>query len=128
MPYLMLLNAQNIPGEEWELGSDPLTVGRGEVTEIQLSDPRLSRQHFRVCNLDGAYVLEDLGSTGGTFLNDEPVTNALLKPGDLIRAGGSRFYFDVGMDTMLNVSADQFDVGNESMVGSFIKDLREDKK
>jgi pSer/pThr/pTyr-binding forkhead associated (FHA) protein len=122
MPYLILLNAQNLPGKEWELDSAPLTVGRGEQAKVQIADPRLSRLHFEVSCLNGNYQLTDLGSSGGTTLNDAAITSTTLKAGD------SRFYFDVGMDTMLDSSSAHNNAGNESMVGSFIRELRDDKK
>jgi pSer/pThr/pTyr-binding forkhead associated (FHA) protein len=72
-------------GVAYDLGHGA-TMGRGDV-EIQLDDPFASRQGHTL-------VLTDLGSTNGTYLNDEPLTGAQpLHPGDRIRIGDSEFTY-----------------------------------
>ena len=69
------------------------TLGRGDV-EIVLEDPFASSQHARIERQGGAVVLEDLGSTNGTYLNDELLRGPQpLHPGDRIRIGDSHFLF-----------------------------------
>src|ERR1700757_143087 len=63
------------------------TLGRGDV-EIQLDDPFASSHHARITRQGRALVIEDLGSTNGTYLNDEPLTGPQpLHQGDRIRMG-----------------------------------------
>ena len=70
------------------------TLGRGDV-EIVLEDPFASSQHARITPQGGTLVLEDLGSTNGTYLNEELVTGPQpLHPGDRVRIGDSRFVLD----------------------------------
>ena len=52
---------------------DGATLGRGDV-EIQLDDPFASSQHARISRQGHVLVIEDLGSTNGTYLNEEPLT------------------------------------------------------
>jgi hypothetical protein len=69
------------------------TLGRGEV-EIQLDDPFASSQHARITRQGRTLVLEDLGSTNGTYLNDDPVTGPQpLHDEDRIRIGDSEFVY-----------------------------------
>ena len=69
------------------------TLGRGDV-EIVLEDPFASGQHARIDPQGGVMVLEDLGSTNGTYLNEELLRGPQpLHPGDRIRIGDSRFVF-----------------------------------
>jgi FHA domain-containing protein len=69
------------------------TLGRGDV-EVVLEDPFASSQHARIESQGGAVVLEDLGSTNGTYLNDELLRGPQpLHPGDRIRIGDSHFVF-----------------------------------
>ena len=69
------------------------TLGRGDV-EIVLEDPFASSQHARIERQGGAVVLEDLGSTNGTYLNEELLRGPQpLHPGDRIRIGDSHFLF-----------------------------------
>jgi pSer/pThr/pTyr-binding forkhead associated (FHA) protein len=76
--------------------SSGATIGRGDV-EIVLEDPFASSQHARVEPQGGAVVLEDLGSTNGTFLNEELLRGPQpLHGGDRIRIGDSVFVFSSG--------------------------------
>jgi hypothetical protein len=79
-------------GARYDVGRGA-TLGRGDV-EIVLEDPFASSQHARVERQGGAVVLEDLGSTNGTYLNDELLRGPQpLHAGDRIRIGDSHFVF-----------------------------------
>ncbi|HWF35878.1 MAG TPA: FHA domain-containing protein [Solirubrobacteraceae bacterium] len=69
------------------------TLGRGDV-EIKLEDPFASSRHARISCQGHVVVIEDLGSTNGTYLNDQPLTGPQpLHDGDLIRIGDSEFSY-----------------------------------
>jgi pSer/pThr/pTyr-binding forkhead associated (FHA) protein len=69
------------------------TLGRGDV-EIVLEDPFASSQHARLEPQGGVTVIEDLGSTNGTYLNEELLRGPQpLHSGDRIRIGDSVFTF-----------------------------------
>jgi hypothetical protein len=73
--------------------SDGATLGRGDV-EIRLEDPFASTRHARIERQGTVIVLEDLGSTNGTYLNDEPLRGPQpLHHGDRIRIGDSEFSY-----------------------------------
>jgi hypothetical protein len=70
------------------------TLGRGDV-EIQIDDPFASSRHARISRQGHMLVIEDLGSTNGTYLNEEPLSGPQpLHPGDRIRIGDSEFYYE----------------------------------
>ena len=70
------------------------TLGRGDV-EIQLEDPFASSTHARLTRQGAILVIEDLGSTNGTYLNDELLRGPRpLHAGDRIRIGDSTFTYD----------------------------------
>jgi hypothetical protein len=80
------------PGMAYDL-LDSVTLGRGEV-EIHLEDPFASSRHARISRQGHVAVIEDLGSTNGTYLNDEPLNGPQpLHPGDRIRIGDSEFSY-----------------------------------
>lgn len=80
------------PGMAYDLGAGA-TLGRGDV-EIQLQDPFASSRHARITRQGRTLVIEDLGSTNGTYLNGEPLTGpAPLNDGDRIRIGDSEFSY-----------------------------------
>jgi hypothetical protein len=69
------------------------TLGRGDV-EIKLEDPFASSRHARISRQGHVVVIEDLGSTNGTYLNDQPLTGPQpLHDGDVIRIGDSEFSY-----------------------------------
>src|SRR5436309_3454964 len=69
------------------------TLGRGDV-EIRLDDPFASSRHARITREGQTVVIEDLGSTNGTYLNDEPLGGPQpLHHGDRIRIGDCEFSY-----------------------------------
>jgi len=81
------------PGMEYEIAGGAV-LGRGEQAEIRLDDPYASSAHARLVRQGGRVVLEDLGSTNGTFLNEEMVSGPQpLHQGDRVRIGDSEFLF-----------------------------------
>jgi hypothetical protein len=80
------------PGVAYDLRSGA-TLGRGDV-EIKLEDPFASSRHARISCQGHVVVIEDLGSTNGTYLNDQPLTGPQpLHEGDQIRIGDSEFSY-----------------------------------
>ena len=69
------------------LRSEQLTIGRSPRADLHLAEEGVSRKHARICWINDAYVLEDLGSQNGTFVWGKPVTAARLRQGDLLRVG-----------------------------------------
>jgi FHA domain-containing protein len=83
----------HVPGMEYEIG-DGAVLGRGEQAEIRLDDPFASSAHARLIRQGGVVVLEDMGSTNGTYLNEELLSGPQpLHPGDRVRIGDSEFTY-----------------------------------
>jgi hypothetical protein len=83
------------PGMIYDLDGD-IVLGRGERAEIRLEDPFASSRHARVYEQGNIVAIEDLGSTNGTYLNEELLESARpLHPGDRVRIGDSEFAFEV---------------------------------
>jgi pSer/pThr/pTyr-binding forkhead associated (FHA) protein len=68
--------------------SSSLVLGRAPECELPLEDTYVSQQHARIFAKDGAWYVEDLGSTNGTFVNDQRLSSpAMVQSGDRIRLG-----------------------------------------
>lgn len=69
-----------------------VTIGRGSDCDLSLQDTYLSSRHARLANDDGDLSIEDLGSTNGTYVNQELVKGRVhLERGDVIQVGGVLF-------------------------------------
>jgi hypothetical protein len=80
-------------GTAYEIPTQGATLGRGDV-EIHLDDPFASTRHARISREGHVVVIEDLGSTNGTYLNEQPLTGPQpLHDGDRIRIGDSEFTY-----------------------------------
>ena len=65
-----------------------LQIGRASSCQIRPNDTYVSQMHAKISNRNGSWVVEDLGSTNGTYLNQRKVTVPTeLSPGDRIRIG-----------------------------------------
>lgn len=77
----------------FDLGERTVQIGRISDNDIVLPDPNVSRVHARVELRDGSYVVTDLESTNGTWVNEQRVETARLRENDVIRLGSTRFIF-----------------------------------
>jgi pSer/pThr/pTyr-binding forkhead associated (FHA) protein len=83
-------------GREWRV-TDELVVGRGGDSDVVLADPTVSRRHASVSAEGETAVVEDLGSSNGTFVNgDRVVDPSRAAEGDEIRIGDSLLEVRIG--------------------------------
>ncbi|MCB9528048.1 MAG: GGDEF domain-containing protein [Myxococcales bacterium] len=68
-------------------------IGRDLDADIPVDDESVSRRHCRLMYLDGAWFIEDLRSTNGTYVAGSPITRTPLRDGDLIKIGSTIFKF-----------------------------------
>jgi pSer/pThr/pTyr-binding forkhead associated (FHA) protein len=88
-PMLFLPPREPVP----VTGERSLLIGRSRGCDLQVPDSDTSRRHAEIYRSDGNYVLRDLGSTNGTFVNGRPVKEHRLEPGDRIQISGSEITF-----------------------------------
>ncbi|MDZ7733590.1 MAG: FHA domain-containing protein [Acidimicrobiia bacterium] len=86
---LLVVEPPEQKGRSYEIGSE-LTVGRAAGCRVTVDDTYVSQLHARVYASDGGYMVEDLGSTNGTYLNRERVSGSLvMRPGDRLQVGNT---------------------------------------
>jgi pSer/pThr/pTyr-binding forkhead associated (FHA) protein len=78
---------------DFQLTKALLSIGRGLENDLVIDDPRVSRHHAQITFRHGHYLLRDLRSTNGTFVNKQPVEAVVLAPGDLVSIGGFELMF-----------------------------------
>jgi pSer/pThr/pTyr-binding forkhead associated (FHA) protein len=94
-------------GEVYPLGFEPVSIGRHEDNKIILADPQVSRHHAEIVMQGGRWVLSDLGSANGSFVNGQRVVGPqVLTHGDVVRVGQTQFQVEMaaaiaGQDTLV---------------------------
>ena len=78
---------------ECAVGTHPVTIGRLPDNSLVIDNPAVSGRHARVYKEGNHYVLEDLKSTNGTFVNDKPVARHTLLEGDRVLVGKHHLFF-----------------------------------
>src|SRR5271170_7155855 len=75
-------------GQVFTIDADETTIGRGREANVRVEDVGISRAHSRVVRtMEGKFVVEDLGSTNGTFVGGRKVEQTELHTGDRIQVG-----------------------------------------
>ncbi len=92
MARLVFIEGAN-RGTVFPLDSPPVTLGRDPACELNLLDERVSRAHARIRREDASWIVEDLKSRNGTYVNSIPCESRPLSSGDEIRVGDSVLLF-----------------------------------
>jgi hypothetical protein len=101
--------------KEFSLARPVVNIGRRLDNDLVVDDPRVSRHHAQLRAIKGRYVLFDLNSSGGTFINGQRTSQTVLYPGDVISLAGVTLIF--GQDIPLP-QRDLGHTGPRSQVGA----------
>ena len=86
--YQLTMRSGPNPGTVYALDGDHISIGRDSSNDIAVNDAEVSRRHSRLTFQGGKYVLEDMGSTNGTFVNSQRLAGPrVLKSGEVISLG-----------------------------------------
>ncbi|RLB52583.1 MAG: GGDEF domain-containing protein [Deltaproteobacteria bacterium] len=80
-------------GRKYNLEKPSLIIGRSSKADIQVDQESVSRSHAKLVNSGKAVIIRDLGSTNGTYVNDDLIEESQLRDGDLIKIGRTIFKF-----------------------------------
>jgi pSer/pThr/pTyr-binding forkhead associated (FHA) protein len=93
MPELCLLDENGAVTQCWEIGEHPVAVGRDETADVLIPDDTLSRRHFLIWREGESFLINDLGSQNGTWVDGEPARGTKLSHNVCIVAGRTVFMF-----------------------------------
>lgn len=86
--HQLIMRSGPTPGAAFMLEGDQITIGRDPANAITINDAEISRRHARLTYQGGKFILEDLGSTNGTFVNGQRLAGPrVLKPGEVVSFG-----------------------------------------
>jgi pSer/pThr/pTyr-binding forkhead associated (FHA) protein/N-acetylmuramoyl-L-alanine amidase len=86
-------------GRRHPIPASGVIIGRDPRCAVAVSDPHLSRQHARIVPGPAGYVIQNLSSAGVTYVNGQPVTQATLRGGEVIRVGNTEMAFQMEQKT-----------------------------
>ena len=86
--FQFVMRSGPTPGATYSLEGDQIVIGRDSTNGVVINDAEISRKHARLMFQGGKYVLDDLGSTNGTFVNGQRLAGpVVLKSGDVVSLG-----------------------------------------
>lgn len=92
-------------GSRWVIDKDQITLGRGEECDYQVDDRQVSREHARIRKTESGYVIEDLESKNGTYLNGILVKSPqVLQDGDVIQVALAVKIMFIGTESTIPLS------------------------
>lgn len=92
----LVLLSEGFAGRTYELKVDKTTVGRVSDNAFEIPESSVSSHHAEILLRGNDVVIKDLGSTNGTFINGEKITEAVLKPGQTLKFGTVELRLDTG--------------------------------
>jgi hypothetical protein len=95
MPRLVLLS-EGFTGRSFDLKVETTTVGRVADNAFEIPESSVSSHHAEIVLRGNEVLIRDLNSTNGTFINGERITEAVLKPGQVLRLGTVEMRLDTG--------------------------------
>jgi signal transduction histidine kinase len=95
LPRLLVIKGAD-EGKQFDLAEAHVTVGRDAANGVRLHDTEVSRRHAEFREVEGGYVVVDIGSANGTFVNSQKVQEALLQAGDQVVFGQTTLVYSTG--------------------------------
>jgi diguanylate cyclase (GGDEF)-like protein len=80
-------------GRKYNLEQANIVIGRSSKCDVQIDQESVSRNHAKIINAGKSIILRDLGSTNGTYVNDQLIDEYVLRDGDFIKIGRTIFKF-----------------------------------
>ncbi|MEA5098747.1 MAG: FHA domain-containing protein [Burkholderiaceae bacterium] len=93
----IVLSLDGVIKQELELSKDRIGIGRRPYNDMVLDNPAVSGEHAMIVKSHSDYILEDLGSTNGTYVNGQPVKKHYLQNNDVIELMRYRIQYIVAL-------------------------------
>jgi pSer/pThr/pTyr-binding forkhead associated (FHA) protein len=127
MPRLILkFDAREL--QEFAVGTRPVSIGRLPDNTIVIDNPAISGRHARVFREGNHFVVEDLKSTNGTFVNEKPIARHTLVEGDVVMVGKHSLVFSLFGGEHSRIAEGEEDVSVPEISGTRVLDTPKQKQ
>ena len=109
----ILLKFKNSEIKTIETDKDEITIGRNPSCDVHIDNLGVSKRHAKIIKQDGAYIIEDLNSTNGTYINSKRIAKAIIKNNDKIHIG--KHSLQIQYKAQSSANTDQ-DFGDKTVV------------
>jgi two-component system NtrC family sensor kinase len=109
LPSLFVIQGRD-QGSRFRLDDSLVTIGRGTANTIQLHDTEVSRDHVELVRREDKFVLKDMGSSNGTFVNGRQIREHELASGDQVQLGRTLLLYTGVTDDRLEDLADKINI------------------
>jgi two-component system NtrC family sensor kinase len=116
VPSLFVIRGSD-QGTRFELEEPAVGLGRDSSNAVQVHDTEVSRQHAEIRRADGGYLIADLDSSNGTFVNGQRIRQHRLASGDQVQVGGTLMLFTRPAEESEHDPADQIDIASDQQTG-----------
>ena len=106
MPPRLAAISGKLKGAIFAINEETIVIGRETAANLCIADASVSRRHSKIEKKENGFVITDLESLNGTFVNDLPVKSRLLEHGDTVRIGDSQFLFLTHDGDVMSKSSD----------------------
>jgi signal transduction histidine kinase len=96
--FKLLIKTGEEKGKSYPIRDSVVLIGRDSSNTITLPDKKVSKKHASISPQGSEFLIEDLGSANGTMVNNRPVRQQILKPGDEVRMGSTLLEFAILTD------------------------------
>ena len=115
-------------GARLNLPEKTVVVGRDEGCGVRLNTSEVSRQHCTLCVAGDEIRVKDLGSSNGTFINDQEVTGeSVLKPGDVLRIGPMQFQMETQRPELSGPPDEEFPAPSDDSITNWLAEDESEK-
>ncbi|MCH7706061.1 MAG: FHA domain-containing protein [Chloroflexi bacterium] len=112
----LAVTAGSDKGKTFQLKEGDTTIGRGQDNDLVIADAAVSRRHAMVKHQNGSFIVVDMGSGGGTKVNNQTVGGKAVRTGSIITVGQTRM-------AIVDVQAQQADAPAASSEGATMVDM-----
>jgi predicted component of type VI protein secretion system len=113
------LSLRGRPIKSYVFNKDCVVVGRDPDADVSLDNPGISRDHLKIERTQGGFIVQDLNSANGTFVNETQVQRQYLQTGDVIRVGKYSLWLSMEEERR-GSGASQSKISSEALEGTTV--------